>query len=150
MNLQIVILKPDDAPILLEFDQKRLATLHSDEMDLEFAKWSSRSRLEALEHYLPMGWSFGVWQGAELKGYFLAQPLLFYAGVTQTLWVETVAGVEPAIVLQLVDTAVRLAREKHFQQALFSDCESYVSLLKDLKGQEWTENVYRVRTTKGG
>lgn len=154
MNLQIVILKPDDADKVLAFDHARLAAIHGDSMELEFSKWTSRSRREAVEHYLPMGWSFGIWQEQTLKGYFLGQPLLFYGGTTQSLWVETVAAEDSAIAFQLIDTAVRLAREKHFQQALFSDCESYVSLLKDLKGQAISETntpsevVYRVRTTK--
>lgn len=148
MSQQIVILKPDNIEQVLTLDSMRLSKLHSDPVDLEFAKWQSRSRREAVEHYLPMGWSFGLWRDTELLGYFLAQPLLFYSGMTQSLWIEAVVSGDTAVDFQLIDTAVRLAREKHFQQVLFSDCEKHMSLLKDLKGLPLTDTIFMVRTTK--
>jgi len=118
---QARILRLEDAPKISTFERARLEKTHADQNDRELLSWHASWREESLNHYLPLGWSFGLWneEGTELEGYFLAQPQLFLRGLTQTLWVErlvasTVKGGE-----ELIEIAYRLCREKHFQKVLF-------------------------------
>ncbi len=143
--MEFIILTEQHREQLKSFDQNVLSQSQNDPMELQFAQWHSRSRDESLSHYLPLGWSFGLFDQDQLLGYFLAQPLLFYQGLTQTLWVETMNFLNPEIALQLANTAIRLSREKHFQRCLFSESESYDSLLK---GELSKEKVFAVRTSK--
>lgn len=89
----------------------------------QFADWHSSWREESLNHYLPLGWSFGLWDSDKfaprLLGYFLAQPFLFLNGLTQTLWIEHLRAESLAIQDQLVDVALKFSREKHFQSVIF-------------------------------
>ena len=114
MSYQARVLQPADLETIQQFEQKLLACRVSDEMEREMLSWHAPWRRESLEHYLPMGWCFGVFTG-ELKGYFLAQPQLFTRGFTQALWVEHLGGEDNAVSEQLIDIAQRLCREKHFQ-----------------------------------
>ncbi len=141
-----MILRDSDQETILKFDDSLFS--NQDPIERELARWKARSRPEALEHYLPLGWSFAAWAGETMVGYFLAQPLLFYAGLTQTLWVETlqVSSTEAAQIL--LDTACRLAREKHFQRVLFSELGSYANLLEALKARPLTESIFEVQTSK--
>jgi hypothetical protein len=82
---------------ILDFENGRLKEMYPSEIEQSMARWSSPWRQESLEHYLKTGWSF-VLRNPELAtvvqplgpliGYFLAQPLLFLDGQTQSLWVE--------------------------------------------------------------
>ncbi len=87
----------------------------SDPMELEMAGWNARYRPEALEHYLPLGWSFGAFVGGVLQGYVLGQPIVFLRGLTQTLWIENLSAELPAVSRVLMETAHRWARDKHLQ-----------------------------------
>ena len=85
-----------------------------------FFEWSAPWRKESLEHYLKLGWSMARREPhtGKLMGYALAQPVLFFRGQTQTVWIEHVEAETPALVADLIDTLVRIAREKHMQRVL--------------------------------
>jgi hypothetical protein len=120
MPMELRILQPSDKQALIEFGQMQLAQTHSDPMEREMQSWNARWRAEALDHYLPLGWSFAAY-ASELQGFLLAQPLLFYRGLTQTLWVETVQAATPEIAQQLLEAVRAWARDKHFQCVLNND-----------------------------
>lgn len=143
-----MILRPQDTDAIQTFDDVQLSRTHQDPMEREFAKWNLRSRSEALSHYLSLGWSFGAWEHDKLKGYFLGQPLLFTSGLTQSLWIEKVAASESSVARQLIDTAIRLSREKHFQRVLFADAIEYNLILSDFKGRAVSDSLVEVRTSK--
>lgn len=85
------------------------------------ASWNAPWRQEALEHYLPKGWCFALRNNdGQLKAYFLAQPLIFFRGMTQTLWVEYMAYENQNELLALVDLGRRYAKDKHFQKVIFN------------------------------
>lgn len=100
-------------------------------MEHEMSSWTAPWRQEALNHYLPQGWSFGAFEGGELKAYVLGQPFLFYRGLTQTLWIEHVSYSEAKSALAVLDVAHRWARDKHLQCVLLENGENLLPLLKD-------------------
>ncbi len=124
-------------------------------MEAEISSWSSPSRQESLESYLPKGWSFSVRDLKENKllGYFLGQPLLFFQKQTQVLWIEHMMALSEAVYDCLIEVAYRQAREKHLQRVYFANCEeeSVVSkkIEKEFTGERWAKEVYVVATTKG-
>ncbi len=122
-QLHARILLPADKELLLQFSRARLEAKVDDSMEREMQSWSARWRPEALEHYLPQGWSFGVFRGDLLEGYFLAQPYLFHRGLTQTLWIEKFAYNSDEAARLLIDTGYKWARDKHFQCVLIEGSE---------------------------
>lgn len=132
-RLQARILLPSDKERLLAFSRDRLAGRVEDEMEREIQSWSARWRPEALDHYLPQGWSFGVFDGDKLEGYFLAQPYLFHRGHTQTLWIEKFVYNSREAATLLIDTGHKWARDKHFQCVLFEGSEDTRFILEDYK-----------------
>lgn len=118
---EIKILRPQDAAAIAAFEKNLLKASELDEVEREFRSWHSSWRSESLDHYLPLGWSFGIWESDDLVGYFLAQPQLFTRGQTQTLWVEQLTATTSALKDELKDIARRVAREKHFQKVIFND-----------------------------
>jgi hypothetical protein len=103
-----------------------MASRISDESERRFAVWRSHSRTEALEHYLKLGWSFGAFskdaKGQEiLEGYFISQPLLFVNGQTQSLWIETIESANLKTAEDLLELALKVAKEKNFQRALIAN-----------------------------
>ena len=125
MSFDIRILLPDHKDRLLELARARLAQDHADPMELEMMTWNARWRAEALDHYLPKGWSFGIFEGERLIGALLAQPLLFYRGHTQTLWIEDVVAEREDVAFTLLETAHKWARDKHFQCVLAEDLKDF-------------------------
>ncbi len=123
MISQPQVLELKDAEMILMYEElKRKESLLSEE-DAIFASWDSRGRKESLEYYLPLGWSFayGHFYGSdkELNGYFLAQPLIFFEGHTQSLWIEHIQYNSLKVRDELCETAYRMARDKHFQRIYF-------------------------------
>lgn len=124
-QLELRLLLPADSESVMAFSRKQLETEVHDNMEREMQSWNARWRGEALQHYLALGWSFGCFgseptQATQLKGYVLAQPLLFFRGLTQTLWVEylTFDNAEPEVGHALLDCVHRWARDKHLQCVL--------------------------------
>ena len=118
MNFQII--QSSDLDDIIQFEQKLLAQTMPEEMERTMHSWHARWRKESLEHYLPMGWSFLARnEKNELIGYFLGQPLLFFDGFTQSLWIEYVQAENDSVRDQLCEIAYKLSREKHFQKVYF-------------------------------
>lgn len=134
MNLNARILLPTDQEALLAFERERLAKTGGDEMDREMKSWSARWRAEALEHYLPQGWSFGVYDSnGKMLAYALAQPFLFHRGLTQTLWIEHFARETQDAAKLLIETLHKWARDKHFQCVLIEGGEATNFILNEFK-----------------
>lgn len=146
MNLNFQIIQLSDLDDIIQFEQKLLAEVVPDEMERTMHSWKAKWRKESLEHYLPMGWSF-LAKDADSKvvGYFIAQPLLFFDGNTQTLWVEHIQSENPTIMNQLIEIAYKLSREKHFQRVLFPEL---INKLAIFESQKWNPLVSAAWTSK--
>lgn len=157
MSLYLRVLQASEIDEVLDFESKKLKEQYPDEMDRTLASWHSRARKESLQHYLPMGWSFvardknqpSSWSSeGTMVGYFLAQPLLFFDGQTQSLWVEHVQYSALQARDELCDLAYRLSREKHFQRVFFPQSQSIFNSVKSFKAEDWDPQVLLVKTTK--
>ena len=119
------ILRLEDLDKIISYEKDLLVSSIPDEAEREFTAWKALWRQEALEHYLPLGWSFAAWEGEEgespLLGYFLSQPILFFQGLTQTLWLEHLQANSESLKDELIDVAYKTCREKHFQSLIFSE-----------------------------
>jgi hypothetical protein len=161
VSLAYQVLSPGDLDEIYEFAEARLKQEIPDDTERTFHSWTVRWRKEALEHYLRLGWSFvarkpgsKAGEKGETMGFFLAQPLLFFRGQTQTLWVEHISGIDQETVRQLVDVAIRVAREKHLQRVLFSDADEFSWAMEHWKpgilgADSKSDKIAEVKTTKG-
>lgn len=147
-----------DLEEILDFEARILEKQIPDEAERIFAQWNSRTRKEALEHHLGLGWSFLVrdqekkskWSSeGELLGYFIGQPLLFFEGQTQSLWVEHISAENDEVFFFLGDLAYRLSREKHFQRVYLPNSDRAQMLFAPFKITSWKPDTLFIRTTKG-
>lgn len=147
---EIRILLPTDADQILNYARRKLGAEIKDPMELEMAAWTARWRAEALAHYLPQGWSFGAFAADQtLTGYLLGQPLLFYRGLTQTLWVEDLGFDDVAVAKALMDVAYRWARDKHLQCVLLESQSDLQFILHEFKNVHRAEApLVEVRSAK--
>lgn len=151
MSLSCRIVQADDLQDILDLENKKLQDTYPDEMERMMAGWNSKHRLEALNHYIPLGWSFLARDedtGA-LVGYFIAQPLLFLDGQTQSLWVEHVQCVSLQARDELCELAYKLGREKHLQRVYFPNDNGVPNSVKSFKADTWQPGTLAVKTTKG-
>lgn len=157
MALVSRIMQLSDLEEVIAFEKQKLQETINDEMDRELFSWNAKWRKEALEHYLPMGWSFLIRdQGTtspfssegQLVGYFLGQPLLFFEGQTQSLWVEHIQYLSLQARDELCEIAYKLSREKHFQKVFFPESQSILNAVKNFKAENWDPQVLVARTTK--
>lgn len=157
MELFCRIIDAIDLEEIIDFENRKLAESISDESERTFAAWGSRWRKEALEFYLPLGWSFLVRnkdipspfsEEGLLMGYFIAQPLLFLEGQTQSLWVEHISYSSLKARDELCEVAYRLSREKHFQRVLFPNSGGVSNSVATFKPQPWNTEILCVKTTK--
>ncbi len=149
MSLFCRIIQLDDLQLLLDLEAKKLQESIPDETDRMFAQWNSRARKEAIEHYLPMGWSFLALDADEqLVGYFIAQPLLFLDGQTQSLWVEHLQYTSLQARDELCDLAYKLSREKHFQRVYFPQANGVLNSVTAFKAETWQPAALMIRTSK--
>lgn len=157
MGLFCRIIQIEDLQEILDFENRKLQELIPDEMERTLASWNVRWRREALEHYLPLGWSFLVRDQEKpspaseeglLVGYFIAQPLLFLDGQTQSLWVEHLQSASLQARDELCDLAYRLSREKHFQKVFFPNVSGINNSISALKAEAWNPAVMHIKTTK--
>ncbi len=148
-STQAQVLRLIDLENILEFEKCKLAENVTDEFERELASWSASWRKEALEHYLPLGWSFALF-GAQndLRGYFLAQPQLFVKGLTQTLWVERLHAQSSEEAIQLAEIAYGIAREKHFQKVIFKQSEDVLLPTFHFRSQMSSRDSIEVLTSK--
>lgn len=148
MELSYRVLDISEIDHVVALEQKLLAALKIAEHDAMVMSWHAPWRRESLEHYLPKGWCFGAWRGPELVGYFLAQPLIFFRGFTQTLWVEHLTAADESLKLELIDLARRYGRDKHLQSVLFADNAELHAVLAQAGGQSIGDRLIEFRTTK--
>lgn len=130
MPVELKVLRLEDKDRILALEKTVAAEAPDfNPMEAEMASWHARWRPEALDHYLPLGWSFGAFDPDrnELKGYLLAQPLLFFRGMTQSLWVEWLRAADREIAASLAEVAYKWARDKHLQQVLYAAGDSETS-----------------------
>lgn len=132
MSKEIRVLQLTDKDDIYQFEQKLIRCRVEDEIEREFAAWHAAWRAESLEHYLPLGWSFGIFDD-DLKGYFLGQPQLFTQGMTQTLWLEHIGYADESLKDELIDIARRICREKHFQMLHVNISDSETIKIKTAK-----------------
>lgn len=151
MSIVQQVLSPPDIEEVFTYANARLTEREPNEHDRMFKSWSAKWRREALEHYLKLGWSFisRDEKTNRTNGFFLGQPFLFFRGQTQTLWVEHIEADNDEVKHQLVDTAVRIAREKHLQRVLFADASQLTVELANWKPEPLESDIVVVKTTKG-
>ncbi len=148
--MNIKVLEIESLPQITALEEKILSTTGLDEIEQQFVKWNASWRQESLEHYLPLGWSFGIWNEAEdLIAYTLAQPLLFFKSKAQSLWIEQITAIEPAVLVELIDVNYKLCREKHMQNLLLHTSSANIELLQKFKPVQIDESTFMIRTTKG-
>jgi hypothetical protein len=157
MGLYCRTIQINDLPELLDHEQRKLVEAIPDENDRVLASWHARWRQESLEHYLPLGWSFLVRDEdaqssfsseGKLVGYFIAQPMLFIDGLTQSLWVEHLSYASLQARDQLCELAYKIAREKHFQRVFFPNISGIANSVAAFKPESWQAPVLCVRTSK--
>lgn len=151
MSLICRVILTDDLQDILDLENKKLQDAYPDEMERMMAGWNSKFRVEALNHYIPMGWSF-LARDADtdiLLGYFIAQPLLFLDGQTQSLWVEHVQYASLQARDELCELAYKLGREKHLQRVYFPNDNGVPNSVKTFKADTWQPGTLTVKTTKG-
>lgn len=157
MSLFFRIATSEDLNEIHEYEKKKLQETVSDETEREIQSWQAKWRKESLEHYLPSGWCFIARNPnipsddspeGQLIGYFLAQPVLFFNGQTQSLWVEHLSYSSLQARDELCDLAYRLSREKHFQRVYFPNNPSIQNAISTLKPNAWSDTAVYVKTTK--
>lgn len=161
MKLEFQVLGLADLDEVFALSEANLAIAIPDEVERRFQSWGVRWRREELEHYLKLGWSFiardkdghpdPADKGAA-RGYFLGQPLLYFRGQIQTLWVEHIEAEDAEVRNALIDVAVRVAREKHFQRVLFGLGETSENLehaFARWPHAQMSERIIEIKTTKG-
>lgn len=127
-----ILLLDKDRDTIVAFEKARLEKTGGDPMEKEMSTWSARWRPEALNHYLPQGWSFGAFTSdGKLTAYVLGQPFLFFRGLTQTLWLEHAGFTDREAMLKVLDVAHRWARDKHLQCVLMDGSPELNEFLKD-------------------
>lgn len=154
MNYELKIAQLDNLDEILQFEEQQLMKIFPDETERMFQAWNSRAREESLRQHLPNGWCFIArtkespvesTQGA-LLGFFIAQPLLFFAGHTQSLWIEHLSAVDSEVERALCDLAYRLAREKHFQRLYLT--QGLSQHVRNFPQETWNPETLCVRTSK--
>ncbi|PIS11070.1 MAG: hypothetical protein COT73_06065 [Bdellovibrio sp. CG10_big_fil_rev_8_21_14_0_10_47_8] len=157
MSLYVRVIQQADLDEILQFEGNKLKETVSDEMERNFLSWNSRWRKESLEHYLSMGWSFLARDESQtsshseeglLAGYFIAQPLLFFDGHTQSLWIEHMQFSTLQARDELCDLAYKLCREKHLQKVFFPESQTIANAVRSLKAQNWDPQVLSISTTR--
>ena len=132
-NITLRVLKPENQSEIQKFAKTKSNPSNP------FEEWSAPWREESLKHYLPQGWCLGAYEGEELCGYLLAQPILFWMKNTQTLWVETVSGRTVEIEEQLLQASIGWSKDKHLQRVVMTNHN---------KGQAIQEQLFEVLTTR--
>ena len=156
MPLVHQVLGANDIDEIFNFASHRLELQVTDLSDRMFASWVAPWRKESLEHYLKLGWSFvSRHPDGKTAGFFLGQPIMFFRGQTQNLWIEHVDADSDAGTQELVDIAVRVAREKHLQRAIFANWDKLIPALEKWNPEPLPSqmkepgSIALVRTTKG-
>ncbi len=147
MEYRVLTIEQKD--LILDIERKSLATLP--EVDKQMAEWKAPWRAESLDHYLKTRWCMGIFSEdmQTIKGYFLAQPLLFVEGYTQNLWVEHLYYENTDIAKALIELAIRYGKDKHLQRVLFFPNAIFDKIDVPFKLNKQTHRI-EVLTTKLG
>lgn len=157
MSLSLRVIIPAEVEEIYDFDYRKLTEFIPDEIERDLASWNARWRKESLEHHIPLGWSYLARDPSQasafsseglLQGYFIAQPLLFFEGHTQSLWVEHLQFASLQARDELCELAMKLAREKHFQRVYFPKVSAIMNCIKKWGAEEWSPQVAYIVTTK--
>lgn len=146
-SAEAIILRPEHTSLILDFEQAQAQSLKVDPQDWQLQSWQAPWREESLNHYLPLGWSFAVLQEKKIIGYTLAQPFIFCGGLTQSLWVEYLSGLDQSVQAQLIETLYRWSREKHLQRLLFSPSLSGLNL-NQLGYKPTLQQMFEIKTAR--
>ena len=151
MTLYCRVIQAEDLQEILDLENQKLSEQHPDEMERMIAGWNSKFRVEALNHYIATGWSFLAKEQDtnRLVGYFIAQPLLFLDGQTQSLWVEHLQHTTLQARDELCELAYKLGREKHLQRVYFPNDNGVPNSIMAFKPESWQPGTLAVKTTKG-
>lgn len=151
MRLFCHVIQPDNLQEIIALETKKAQEVYPDEIERAIASWSSKSREEALNHYISLGWSFLARDedSNKIMGYFIAQPLLFFEGQTQSLWVEHIQYCSLQARDELCELAYKLGREKHLQRVYFPNDPGILNSIKSFKAEAWQPGTFAVKTTKG-
>jgi hypothetical protein len=147
------VLAPSEAEEVYQFSRARWLAHPESSKDL-FLEWSAPWRKESLDHYLKLGWSMARRDPhtGGLLGYALAQPILFFRKQTQTVWIEHVDAESPRLAEEIVDTLIRVSREKHIQRVLMGFRETDLGLgevIRTRNGRMIEDDILEFPTTKG-
>lgn len=149
MSINYRIAQLEDTESIYKFAEDKLRLETPDEMELMMKVWSSRFRKEALEHYLKLGWSFIAYnEQHQIVGFFLGQPILFFEGHTQTLWVDMLSSNDFKIEADLAEIAIKLSKDKHFQKVILPKSVETLHFEKPFHFQKWSDDYVWVKTTK--
>lgn len=157
MSLFFRIATLEDLDEIQTFEKTKLFETVSDPMEREIQSWQAKWRTESLQQHLPLGWSFIARETDQpsdfskeglLVGYFIAQPLLFFDGQTQSLWIEHINYSSLQARDQLCDLGYRLSREKHFQRVYFPLLSQVQNAISHLKPEGWSSTACYVKTSK--
>lgn len=126
---EMIVLSPAHKESILAHEKQKLGP--SPTVEQEMSTWDARWRAEALDHYLSQGWSFGIQNEGNLLSYALIQPVLFFRGLTQTLWVEWLSAETPESEQKLVEVVYRWARDKHIQAVVMESHLSFAQAFEE-------------------
>lgn len=141
---EIKVLTSENLEEIYSFEMKRMP---GEGIEKEMSSWHMPWRREALEHYLPLGWSFIKKNGDKLQGYILCQPVLFFNSWTQTLWIEHVGAVDEETGREMIEIAYRWARDKHLQKVFLRRELPYIDMI-DFAPLVEEGALYSLKTTK--
>jgi hypothetical protein len=133
------VVKEHEIDDVFQFAEKLHKKQHLDSGEdlfaAEMAAWNAPWRRESLQHYLKLGWSMACWSEDEsdLLGFSLAQPLLFYKGLTQTLWLELIMATDQSTELGLLEVSYKWARDKHLQNLALNPSLKPLAQISDYK-----------------
>lgn len=157
MDLYSRIVQKSDVEEIYDYESKLLDGTNLDEHEKMLFVWSSRWRKEALDHYFNLGWSFLIRDKSQksllsdeglLLGYFIAQPLVFFDGQTQSLWIEHIRYTSENAKNSLIELAVRLGKEKHFQRVFFPEDFDLEHNALNFKKEDWNPKSIFIKTTR--
>lgn len=148
MSLQMLVAQTTEMDEISDYEQKRLKENFPDENDRIFQSWQAPYRKESLQHYLSTGWCYLARKENLLMGYFLAQPLLFFDGQTQSLWIEHVQYSSLQARDELCQLAYKIAQEKRFQRIYFPNSKVILNAISSFKPEEWGGQTLMIKTTK--
>ena len=112
------VLSLQDLDEVYSWGKAHAVALHPEDA---FIEWSAPWRRESLHHYLATGWSMASLdpQTGRLRGFALAQPILFFRQQTQTVWLEYLAADDETRAAELFQVMIGIARDKHMQRLQF-------------------------------